>query len=412
MISNKIELDNIINELNKNEEITIQLEAIKKMASLVEERKQSKVLPFKWTKNVQSGIKLLSEIIWKENLLEDVGISEKDISAVLSSYRMTGNVLNSIKSLLVNGFNINSPDDKTKFKEDYRCVYKAFVTALTKTICCDTEFDLNEIDMDDTEFVILKAIENDYFDDIYNLLVYKKDMLLNGEYEEVDKVIEIENDLQETILDSFLEKEENIRSAAGYIDMLMYAILNNDKKLDLKEFTSDLNYRLHDYGLYANVKNDKIQKGFRNHEVVLEGLNLRPEKSKNINKEMDVLQEELDSLYLMEDSINNVEYIDSIIGITTKMIRIQPFSDGNKRTARAFCNAMFLRRNLPILSIDIDNKKEYNEALDEAFDETGKVYMDQEFSKLKNIYYNNIVESAKKIGLEKELDFGEDLIIA
>ena len=59
-------------------------------------------------------------------------------------------------------------------------------------------------------------------------------------------------------------------------------------------------------------------------------------------------------------------YINDCIILTTKLIKLQPFSDGNKRTFRAILNLLLKRVNIPPIFIEPSERLEYKEALIKA----------------------------------------------
>ena len=59
-------------------------------------------------------------------------------------------------------------------------------------------------------------------------------------------------------------------------------------------------------------------------------------------------------------------YINDCIILTTKLIKLQPFQDGNKRTFRAILNLLLKRVNIPPIFIEPNEREEYKDALVKA----------------------------------------------
>lgn len=71
---------------------------------------------------------------------------------------------------------------------------------------------------------------------------------------------------------------------------------------------------------------------------------------------------------LFKKEINDIElYIEEVIKLSVDIFRCHPFMDGNKRITQAFMNIYFSKAKLPMLNINLNQKREeYIEALRNA----------------------------------------------
>lgn len=91
------------------------------------------------------------------------------------------------------------------------------------------------------------------------------------------------------------------------------------------------------------------------------------------------------------DNMNIFDYIEEAVKITTDLIRVQPFPDGNKRTFRALLNLMLKRKKLPPIYVETEEKEEYKELLMEAL--KGK------YDRINKFYFYKICNSIVELDL-------------
>lgn len=108
------------------------------------------------------------------------------------------------------------------------------------------------------------------------------------------------------------------------------------------------------------------------------------------------LRDQFNELRDNTDKMDIIDYIDGCIHISTEIIRIQPFADGNKRTSRALLMLMLRKANIPMFSINKIEKKEYNSALDKAM-------IDGDYKDLNEIIYTKIADSIFNFNASKQL---------
>lgn len=91
--------------------------------------------------------------------------------------------------------------------------------------------------------------------------------------------------------------------------------------------------------------------------------------------------------------INIIEYINTCVRIKCNIIKIQPFGDGNKRTARALMNLMFKKVGLPPVYVEYKEKDVYFSALEKAL-------VDNNFNEINTFYYYKICDSIYELDVK------------
>ncbi len=96
------------------------------------------------------------------------------------------------------------------------------------------------------------------------------------------------------------------------------------------------------------------------------------------------------------NSVSIFDYINTCIYITTELIKVQPFNDGNKRTFRALLNLMFKQYNLPPVYVKTKERAEYKDALMKAMKK-------RDYTSLNQFYYYKICDSIYDLDISSEL---------
>ena len=89
---------------------------------------------------------------------------------------------------------------------------------------------------------------------------------------------------------------------------------------------------------------------------------------------------------------NIFDYIDDCIKLNVALIKLQPFSDGNKRTFRALFNLMLKNKNLPPVYIQVEERDIYKEFLLEA--------LKGNYERLTKFYYYKICDSIVELDIK------------
>lgn len=92
-----------------------------------------------------------------------------------------------------------------------------------------------------------------------------------------------------------------------------------------------------------------------------------------------------------------IDYINSVIELKCKLIKIHPFKDGNGRTCRALVNLLFKQVELPPVYIAKKEKDEYIKAMDSA------VRLN-DYDSIRGFYYYKICDSIVELDFDKNLE--------
>ena len=133
--------------------------------------------------------------------------------------------------------------------------------------------------------------------------------------------------------------------------------------------------------LYSKCPNPEYGGKLRENEVVLKDFNTEVPSPKTASRIFNMFLNPTISNRIFDNyySGNLFGYINDCIILSVKLIKLQPFEDGNKRTIRALLNLLLKRINIPPLYIDVSERKEYKDALlkairDEDYDDIVKFY--------------------------------------
>jgi len=90
-------------------------------------------------------------------------------------------------------------------------------------------------------------------------------------------------------------------------------------------------------------------------EVMAQSANIETSKDENVIKKMVELVDWVNNEAFTEDR----DVMKDIAEFHARFVQIQPFADGNKRTARLLTNYLLLIKNLPLVDINEENREEY-----------------------------------------------------
>ena len=116
-----------------------------------------------------------------------------------------------------------------------------------------------------------------------------------------------------------------------------------------------------------------------------------PNRLADLSKDFNDLMQQND-----QHNIDILEYINESVRITTEIMKIQPFFDGNKRSSRGLLNLMFKKAGLPPIFINYNEHDSYKKALENALT-TG------DYTSLNRLYYYKIVDSIIDFDIQKDL---------
>ena len=90
-----------------------------------------------------------------------------------------------------------------------------------------------------------------------------------------------------------------------------------------------------------------------------------------------------------------INYIDECVKLTTKLLKIHPFNDGNGRSIRGLLNLMFKKANIPPVYVVPKEKAIYNDALIKA--QIDNEYHQSDYTDIIMFYYYKICDSLIEI---------------
>lgn len=113
--------------------------------------------------------------------------------------------------------------------------------------------------------------------------------------------------------------------------------------------------------------------------------------------EFEELVKRTEKIKTNKNAVELIKYIDDVVKLKCKLIKIHPFKDGNGRTFRALVNLMFKQVNLPPVYVQKKEKEEYIKAMDTAI-RLG------DYSAIQGFYYYKICDSIVELDFNKQND--------
>ena len=179
--------------------------------------------------------------------------------------------------------------------------------------------------------------------------------------------------------------------------------LNSLTERDITNYIRDLHKRL-----FSNLsyKYDEERGGFyRSGSVHLKGTNVNVPSASLVPQLMDNLSWRI--LEVLKKNVNsnltNSEYLDEVNSCIYEMIRLQPFTDGNKRTARLVSNILYQEKGIPYVIVPVEEWGNYVDAWSsENVDKYNEIMHRLIIDSYKYFYGNqSMADAAKRIYGEK-----------
>jgi len=143
---------------------------------------------------------------------------------------------------------------------------------------------------------------------------------------------------------------------------------------------------------------------FRETQAIITGNGVEPSLPENLISDFFALSDEFDTITKMPINTNEdiTNYIKSSVILTTKLIKIHPFVDGNGRSIRGLLNLMFKKANIPPVYVVPEERGAYISALNKAL--VDNEYNKSDFSDIVWFYYYKICDSLIEItdGMSKK----------
>lgn len=130
----------------------------------------------------------------------------------------------------------------------------------------------------------------------------------------------------------------------------------------IKSYKNRLNKKFACKMQYEITKNTscRIQGNYRDNEVRISGSEHIPPKSTDVPK---LLEELFAEFYSEKRTLHPIELAALL---HNRFVNIHPFTDGNGRSARLLMNWILLRNKFPPVIIEVSNKEQYYNAIEEA----------------------------------------------
>lgn len=175
------------------------------------------------------------------------------------------------------------------------------------------------------------------------------------------------------------ESDQNIIEIAGLSFMYDYVFEHANDNISIYT-CKELNKLL-----YSTAPFPDIAGNYRQTNTLVEGAKFETEDYYNIPVKMMNIGKNVDEI--INDTNNPIsDYIEEVVKLHHQLTVIHPFSDGNGRTTRSFCNMLLLRKNIPPVFFTNENKTEYKNALKTA--DVENIY-----DPLYEIFYKSIIKS-------------------
>lgn len=165
--------------------------------------------------------------------------------------------------------------------------------------------------------------------------------------------------------------------------------------------------------LYSKVPFPEFGGMFRRDDVYLPGTGTEIAEWTMIRPMLNELDDEVCRLWenaplvkISEDADIMLNYLDKVVVLGCKIIKIHPFKDGNGRSVRGFINKLLEAGGLPPVYIKENERTEYHKAMNKANNEA-------DYTDIKNFYHYKVCDSIVELDINERIRRemnGEDII--
>lgn len=131
---------------------------------------------------------------------------------------------------------------------------------------------------------------------------------------------------------------------------------------------------------------------YRNVRAFIRGANWTAVEEEEISKKMQILVD----WYLNDKECKKLHPLESAAILNCEIVRTQPYSDGNHRTARLITNEVLIKQDVPPIAINLGKRDEYNKAVNKAIET-------HEIDDVIEILYREVYRNALKIDAKLDL---------
>lgn len=321
---------------------------------------------------------------------DDDNIKEKIIEQIINPY---------IKNLIHNDRTLSSRDKFGAFldksfgkRKDINMLIEEYKQIIRETSS------MSEEKINNTSNYILKNImENRYFkNEIIKNAIKDTDLQILGR-----RYVTFNNLVNSMTIDTYeiLIKKESPNKQINEIKQIYYDIVTQLIILstDFKELTKskiESQIKQINKGISSNLyENNKRyvnpETGYRNIDTSIEKNNyeIRFVKHEDIEQAMKNLSLSIKKLLKEGENLENRNFIKEVTRISYRLVRINPFIDGNIRTSKAVANILLQDRDM-VSYFDKDEKDEYINTINKAH------LLIAENSKIEKEYMKNLVNNS------------------
>ena len=155
--------------------------------------------------------------------------------------------------------------------------------------------------------------------------------------------------------------------------------------------------------LYSKAPYPEFGGTFRNDDVYLPGTGteiaewsmIRPMLNE-IDKDVLLLWEIAPEVKECEDADIMLDYLDEVVMLGCRIIKVHPFKDGNGRSVRGFMNKMLEAAGLPPVYITVNERTEYHKAMNKANN-------DGDYTDIKKFYHYKVCDSIVELDINPRI---------
>ena len=151
--------------------------------------------------------------------------------------------------------------------------------------------------------------------------------------------------------------------------------------------------------LYSKAPYPEFGGTFRRDDVYLPGTGteiaewsmIRPMLNE-LDKDVLLLWDLAPEVRVCEDADVMLDYLDEVVVLGCKIIKVHPFKDGNGRSVRGFMNKLLEAAGLPPVYIKANERTEYHKAMNKANNEG-------DYTDIKNFYHYKVCDSIVELDI-------------
>ena len=155
--------------------------------------------------------------------------------------------------------------------------------------------------------------------------------------------------------------------------------------------------------LYSKAPYPEFGGSFRRDDVYLPGTGTEIAEWTMIRPMLNELDKDVLHLWDLAKEVNGcddanvmLDYLDQVVILGCKIIKIHPFKDGNGRSVRGFMNKLLEEAGLPPVYIKANERTEYHKAMNKANN-------DEDYTDIKNFYRYKVCDSIVELDINPRI---------